>query len=66
MADIDGVRAAVASTKCSRISGGVEAADVAAEGEELDAAFARFDVAVEAVGADVVGRDQVPTPCWRV
>src|SRR4051812_17372473 len=40
--------------------GRVERADVTAEGEELDAALALFDVAVEAVGADVVGRDQMP------
>src|SRR3954447_20004898 len=42
--------------------GRVEAADVTAEGEELDAALALLDVAVEPVGADVVGRDQMPDP----
>jgi hypothetical protein len=40
--------------------GRVEAADIAAEGEKLDTARALVDVPVEAVGADVVGREEVP------
>ena len=44
--------------------GWVEGADVAAEGEELDSGLARLDVAVEAVGGDVVGADEVPDAVW--
>src|SRR3954447_17693339 len=50
----------LSSTKLQPDLGRVEAADVATEGEELNAPLARLDVPVEAIGTDVVGRDQVP------
>ena len=46
--------------------GRVEAADVAAELEELHATFALLDVPVEAVRADVEGESRCLTPCGRV
>src|SRR5205085_342203 len=54
------VRAEVVQHEMQPDRGRVEAADVAAEGEELDTALAPFDVAVEPVGADVIGGDQMP------